>query len=83
MISRLKPCGVFVSRGQCASTRENVCKFHNGVMVRWGQSRWMFSKEKDSDTQYDSAEWEPAFQRQAREFLFFPLLPREASTVWA
>ena len=28
---------------------------------------------------YDSAEWEPAFVRQAREFLFFPLLPREAS----
>ena len=26
-----------------------------------------------------SAEWEPAFLRQAREFLFFPLLPREAS----
>ena len=25
------------------------------------------------------AEWEPAFLRQAREFLFFPLLPREAS----
>jgi hypothetical protein len=29
--------------------------------------------------QYDSVEWEPAFLRQAREFLFFPLLPREAS----
>ena len=29
--------------------------------------------------QYDSAEWEPAFLRQAREFLFFPLLLREAS----
>ena len=29
--------------------------------------------------QYDSAEWEPAFLRQEREFLFFPLLPREAS----
>jgi hypothetical protein len=29
--------------------------------------------------QYDSAEWEPAFLRQAREFPFFPLLPREAS----
>ena len=29
--------------------------------------------------QYDSAEWKPAFLRQAREFLFFPLLPREAS----
>jgi len=26
----------------------------------------------------DSAEWEPAFLRQARD-LFFPLLPREAS----
>jgi hypothetical protein len=29
--------------------------------------------------QYDSAEWEPAFLRQAREFPFLPLLPREAS----
>ena len=29
--------------------------------------------------QYDSAEWEPAFLRQASEFPFFPLLPREAS----
>ena len=29
--------------------------------------------------QYDSAKWKPAFLRQAREFLFFPLLPREAS----
>jgi hypothetical protein len=29
--------------------------------------------------QYDCAEWEPAFLRQATEFLFFPLLPREAS----
>ena len=25
-------------------------------------------------------EWEPAFLRQAREFLFFPLLPRKASS---
>jgi hypothetical protein len=29
--------------------------------------------------QYVTAEWELAFLRQAREFLFFPLLPREAS----
>ena len=29
--------------------------------------------------QYFTAEWEPAFLRQAREFPFFPLLPREAS----
>ena len=29
--------------------------------------------------QYYTAEWEPAFLRQAREFPFFPLLPREAS----
>ena len=28
--------------------------------------------------QYYTAEWEPAFLRQAREFPFFPLLPREA-----
>ena len=33
----------------------------------------------ESQVQYDSAEWKPAFLRQAREFLFFPLLPREAS----
>ena len=32
-----------------------------------------------NNLQYDSAEWEPAFLRQAREFPFFPLLPREAS----
>ena len=35
--------------------------------------------QKGGTIQYDSAEWEPAFLRQAREFLFFPLLPREAS----
>jgi hypothetical protein len=29
--------------------------------------------------QYVTAEWAPAFLRQAREFLFFPLLAREAS----
>ena len=29
--------------------------------------------------QYVTAEWNPAFLSQAREFLFFPLLPREAS----
>jgi len=29
--------------------------------------------------QYVTAEWKPAFLSQAREFLFFPLLPREAS----
>ena len=29
--------------------------------------------------QYVIAEWEPAFLRQAREFPFFPFLPREAS----
>ena len=29
--------------------------------------------------QYFTAEWEPAFLRQAREFPFFPLLPRETS----
>ena len=28
---------------------------------------------------YVTTEWEPAFLRQAKEFLFFPLLPREAS----
>ena len=35
--------------------------------------------EERGSVQYDSAEWESAFLRQAREFLFFPLLPREAS----
>jgi len=29
--------------------------------------------------QYDSAEWELTFLRQAREFPFLPLLPREAT----
>ena len=29
--------------------------------------------------QYVTAKWEPAFLRQAREFPFFLLLPREAS----
>ena len=33
----------------------------------------------DESLQYVTAEWEPAFLRQAREFLFFPLLPREVS----
>jgi len=31
------------------------------------------------DLQYVTAEWKPAFLSQAREFLFFPLLPREAT----
>ena len=59
---------------------------------RWEDSEqqpWPGLKLMDSDLaheqleedrlQYDSAEWKPAFLRQAREFLFFPLLPREAS----
>ena len=29
--------------------------------------------------QYDSAEWELAFLRQAREFLFFSMMSEEAS----
>ena len=33
----------------------------------------------DAGLQYDTAEWKSAFLRQAREFLFFPLLPREAN----
>ena len=33
----------------------------------------------DSHLQYVTAEWKPAFLSQAREFLFFPLPPREAS----
>ena len=28
---------------------------------------------------YDCAEWELAFLMQAREFLFFPVLPREVN----
>ena len=35
--------------------------------------------ETEIRIQYYTAEWKPAFLRQAREFLFFPLLPREAS----
>jgi hypothetical protein len=41
---------------------------------------WTYSPSEGwVKVQYDSAEWEPAFLMQAREFLFFPLLPREAS----
>ena len=36
-------------------------------------------ERKRERVQYYTAEWEPAFLRQAREFPFFPLLPREAS----
>jgi len=39
----------------------------------------MQSQYNKRNVQYVTAEWEPAFLRQAREFLFFPLLPREAS----
>ena len=37
------------------------------------------SRVSSDRVQYYTAEWEPAFLRQAREFPFFPLLPREAS----
>ena len=41
---------------------------------------WLQSHNNDRLVlQYDSAEWKLAFLRQAREFLIFPLLPREAS----
>ena len=35
--------------------------------------------EMDLTVQYNSAEWELTFLRQAREFPFLPLLPKEAS----
>ena len=35
--------------------------------------------ERADTLQHVTAEWEPAFLRQAREFPFFPLKPREAS----
>ena len=38
-----------------------------------------FSPWSCASLQYDCAEWEPAFLRQAREFPFRPSLPREAS----
>ena len=38
-----------------------------------------FASHLRGRVQYDCAEWEPAFLRQAREFPFLPLLPREAS----
>ena len=54
-------------------------KFTKGWEVGQAHSKKMkTTKSVDKAIQYDSAEWEPAFQRQAREFLFFPLLPREA-----
>ena len=43
------------------------------VIPRW-DSHW----QQGPGLQYVTAEWEPAFLRQAREFLFFPLIPREA-----
>jgi len=53
------------------------------VATRFAASRTqrvLRPREHVSETlQYDSAEWRPAFLRQAREFLFFPLLPRDAS----
>ena len=55
-------------------------KFTKGWEVGQAHSKKMkTTKSVDKAIQYDSAEWEPAFLRQAREFLFFPLLPREAS----
>ena len=36
-------------------------------------------RKRGDIVQYVTAEWKPAFLRQAREFLFFPLLPRKAS----
>ena len=38
-----------------------------------------YSTNGTCTVQYVTAKWEPAFLRQAREFPFFPLLPREAS----
>ena len=52
------------------------------TMIMWGNRCRITTHthtHSHSHLQYDSAEWEPAFLRQAREFLFFPLLPREAS----
>ena len=40
-------------------------------------------EDEDEDVllQYVTAEWAPAFQRQAREFPFLPLLPRGGKQV--
>jgi hypothetical protein len=58
---------------------ESGGKFQDG-------SHWLGSHSAGEvlyNDQYNSysttPEWKPAFLRQAREFLFFPLLPREAS----
>ena len=44
-----------------------------------GLARLAQARTGGKAVQYVTAEWKPAFLRQAREFLFFPLLPREAS----
>ena len=36
---------------------------------------WVRMNDDESFVQYDSAKWEPAFLRQAREFLFFLCYP--------
>ena len=43
------------------------------------ETGWLGSDFISVCLQYVTAERKPAFLRQAREFLFFPLLPREAS----
>ena len=49
----------------------------------YGATRWQRPRAVAFDgwhhIQYVTAEWKLAFLRQAREFLFFPLLPWEAS----
>ena len=68
----LKPCRlhvVLLSRANCWICKRDVIALMKVVV----------GIKAPKHLQYDSAEWEPAFLRQAREFPFFPLLPREAS----
>ena len=62
------------------------CRFRFRGVVLYSRSRTVLGDlhghihvEVRQILQYVTAEWKPAFLRQAREFLFFPLLPREAS----
>ena len=57
----------FIRRSSAQISANTACAFP----FEWSQ---------DLDAIQDvTPAWEPAFLRQAREFLFFPLLPRQAS----
>jgi len=47
------------------------------LTLKWYKIRF-YGPYQTNRLQYVTVEWKPAFLRQAREFPFFPLLPREA-----